>query len=126
MESPLIHHFLIGLPGSGKSTFAKEVLARIYDDSIIISSDRAREELYGEATIQGNWQEIESFIFQQVQSAIAQGKTIIYDATNAKRAHRLEWLQKVETLLDDPPLWMAWQINTPAKQAKQWNKQRDR
>ncbi|RMG08866.1 MAG: hypothetical protein D6728_13705 [Cyanobacteria bacterium J055] len=48
-----MHHFLIGLPGSGKSTFAAQ-LDSLNDESIIISPDRIRAELYGNESIQGN------------------------------------------------------------------------
>lgn len=125
MEFFTLNHLLIGLPGSGKSTFA-EILATLCDDAVIISSDRARQTLYGDETIQGNWQEIESELLQQVQTAIAQGKTVIYDATNAKRAHRLDWLQKMETLLGQSHAWMGWYLQTSSETAKEWNQKRDR
>jgi len=125
MEFSTLNHILIGLPGSGKSTFAK-VLADLFDNAVIISSDKARQTLYGDETTQGHWQEIETELLQQVQTAIAQGKTVIYDATNAKRAHRLDWLQKMETLLEQSQAWVGWYLQTSAETAKQWNQGRDR
>jgi len=125
MAFSTLNHILIGLPGSGKSTFAK-VLASLCESAVIISSDRARQQLYGDEAIQGSWREIEQQLLQQVQTAIAQGKTVIYDATNAKRAHRLDWLQKVENLLGSSHAWMGWHLQTSLKTAKQWNQKRER
>jgi ABC-type transport system involved in cytochrome bd biosynthesis fused ATPase/permease subunit len=87
MDLSTLNHFLIGLPGSGKSTFA-DVLASLDDNAVIISSD---EEDQGS--------EIETHLLKQTQAAIAQGKTVIYDGTNAQRAHRLDWLKKVEAIV---------------------------
>ncbi len=125
MAFSTLHHVLIGLPGSGKSTFA-EILATLCDRAVIISSDRARQQLYGDETIQGSWPEIEQQLLEQAQTAITQGKTVIYDATNAKRAHRLDWLQKMESLLGASQVWMGWYLQTSPKTAKQWNQGRDR
>ena len=44
---------LIGLPGSGKSTYCKEK-RELNSNSVYLSSDKIREELYGNESIQGN------------------------------------------------------------------------
>jgi len=125
MAFSTLNHFLIGLPGSGKSTFA-QILATLCPDAVILSTDRARQNLYGDETIQGNWPEIETYLLKQVNTAIAQGQTVIYDATNAQRAHRLEWLQKVNTIIDPNNCWLGWHLQTPLETAKEWNQKRDR
>jgi len=125
MEFSTLNHLLIGIPGSGKSTFA-QILATLCPDAVIISTDRAREQLYGNETIQGNWPEIETHLLKQVHSAIAQGQTVIYDATNAQRAHRLEWLQKVNTIIEPNNCWLGWHLQTSPETAKAWNQKRDR
>ena len=124
MAFSTLNHFLIGLPGSGKSTFA-QILATLCPDAVILSTDRAREQLYGDETVQGHWSDIETYLLKQVQRAIAQGQTVIYDATNAQRAHRLEWLQKVNTIIDSGNCWMGWHLQTPPEIAKEWNQKRD-
>ena len=56
-----ICHCLIGLPGSGKSTFARQWVE--YDPNcIIISTDTIRAELFGDETIQGDWNLIEQVV----------------------------------------------------------------
>ncbi len=134
MSASVICHFLIGVPGSGKSTFAAK-LAQL-GNYRIISTDTIRQQLYGDATIQGEWREIEAQVITQICATITSGNGVIYDATNAQRGWRTELLMKlnsslVETLgdwekLSPPPVWMAWYLQTPLKTCLQWNKQRDR
>jgi predicted kinase len=78
---------LIGLPGSGKSTFAHSLNSRI------ISTDAIRAQLFGEEAIQGSWLRIWLEVrsqFQQAVDAIASGEIecAVYDATNAVRKQR--------------------------------------
>jgi predicted kinase len=128
MSASNINHFLIGIPGSGKSTFAT-ALAEL-TNSTIVSTDEIRATLYGDAAIQGNWAEIENQALHLIQQTIASGKTVIYDATNFKRLFRIDFLMKLEkklqTKTSNPPIWIAWYIKTPLKTCKQWNQKRQR
>lgn len=116
------HHFLIGAPASGKSSFAHR-LQQALGHTEIIATDSIREPLYGDVAQQGCWQEVETELRQQLEAAIAAGKTIIYDATNSKRAWRMGFLQSVRSLGLD---WMAWELTTDLETCKAWNQQRDR
>ncbi|WP_254173631.1 ATP-binding protein [Planktothrix pseudagardhii] len=121
----MICHFMIGVPGSGKSTIAQQ-LAEI-TQGIIISTDRIREQLYGEEIIQGNWSEIEAEVLRQMETAIASSQPIIYDATNAYPRWRLELLEKIALISPEiPRYWMAWVLETPIEICKQWNQNRQR
>jgi predicted kinase len=78
---------LIGLPGSGKSTFARSLNSRI------ISTDTIRAQLFGDAAIQGSWLKVWLEVrsqFHHAASAIVSGEIefAIYDATNAVRKQR--------------------------------------
>ncbi|WP_244901969.1 AAA family ATPase [Phormidium tenue] len=85
---------LVGIPGSGKSTWARDfVLA--HPRYRIVSTDNLRAQLYGDEAIQGDWLRIWQQVMTQWQQAIAaihQGELegVIYDATNARRRHRRE------------------------------------
>ncbi|WP_071516803.1 AAA family ATPase [Geitlerinema sp. PCC 9228] len=81
--------FLIGLPGSGKSYSAQKMLAE-KPQRLLVSTDAIREQLFGDAGIQGAWLVIEKEIRQQFVQAVQQEKETIYDATNAQRRHRRE------------------------------------
>jgi predicted kinase len=72
MSASNICHFLIGVPGSGKSTFAASI-AKL-GNYIIISTDEIRAALYGNAAIQGNWNEVENQAFLLIQQARTSGK----------------------------------------------------
>jgi predicted kinase len=123
MAKILVNYLLIGPPGSGKSTFARQRI--VHNPNLqLISTDQIRERLYGHAEIQGDWVEIESIIRAQISTAIAQGKPIIYDATNCNRADRIAFLQNFTQF---PHIfWVALQLQAPVSLCKQRNQQRDR
>ncbi|MEQ9373492.1 MAG: ATP-binding protein [Coleofasciculus chthonoplastes F3-SA18-01] len=137
-DEGLICHVLIGCPASGKSTLAGE-LAKLGNYQIV-STDAIRQTLYGDATIQGEWLEIEQSLLQQIQRAIASGQPIIYDATNAKRSWRMSLLMQLHRCSPSPPsspspsspssspfpLWIGWHLKTPLSTCLYWNKQRSR
>ncbi|MBD0261276.1 MAG: WYL domain-containing protein [Tolypothrix sp. Co-bin9] len=134
MSASNICHFLIGVPGSGKSTFAAALFK--LGNYVIVSTDEIRAALYGDAAIQGNWNEIENQALESIENAIASGKGVIYDATNFKRAFRMDFLmkafmrrQKVEGGTINPtdfPTWIAWYLKTPIETCIEWNQKRDR
>lgn len=82
---------LIGLPGSGKSTYAKEISK---DNTIIVSRDAIRKELgyckNGDKVVLDNEKEtIVSEIFnKRILNAAEEGKDIIIDNLNLKRKYR--------------------------------------
>ena len=120
--SPLICHCLIGPPGSGKSTLAQAWIARSPEYQWI-STDQIRQQLWGNADIQGNWSEIEAEVMRQIKAAITANRPVIYDATNARRAWRLDLMSK---LADGKTQWMAWWLKTSISQCKAQNQARKR
>lgn len=122
---------LIGVPASGKSSLAEQML-RIFNQNInprsqgqfqeklqtqtqLISTDRIREFLYGSANIQGDWGEI----WQEVKRSFAESaklqQSIIYDATNYNREYRLNVIalakeynfKPITGLWLNVPLWIC-------------------
>ena len=79
---------LMGLPGSGKSAYAKDYLIDHIDDSIWCSSDNIRKELYGDESIQGNPAEVFSTLHDRAANYLRRGYTVLYDATNVNRKSR--------------------------------------
>ncbi|MBR8833626.1 MAG: AAA family ATPase [Stigonema ocellatum SAG 48.90 = DSM 106950] len=122
---------LIGLPGSGKSTWAKQLLAE-YPQMHLISTDAIREKLFGNEAIQGSWILIWQEIQRQFQQASlfqrnnthTSGCAAIYDATNAQRRHRREiiCLGREMGFTDITGIW----IDTPVWLCLARNKQRER
>lgn len=70
---------LVGIPASGKSTFAKE---HINENTIWISSDGIRKEVYGAETHQDNNIEVFEMMYKRTKEALNSGINVIYDATN--------------------------------------------
>ncbi|MEH2334953.1 WYL domain-containing protein [Nostoc sp.] len=126
----MICHFVIGVPGSGKTTFAAE-LAKL-ENYRIVSTDVIRQQLYGDASIQGEWSQIEEKVISEIADAIAQGDSVIYDATNAKRVWRMDLLMKLNSSVaclgqhGEEVLWMRWYLQTPIATCKLWNQKRTR
>ena len=116
-------HFLIGIPGSGKSTLAQEWVQRD-PNCCIVSTDGIRAELYGDEQIQGDWETIEAVVLERVREAIAQGKSVIYDATNAKRSWRITMLQQFATI--GATQWIGWHFTTPLVECQRRNQGRQR
>ena len=86
---------LVGFPGCGKSTYAKELEKRGYRWH---SSDNIREE-YG---LTGQTREENVIVFRKLHERIKEdlknGINCIYDATNLSRKNRMAFLQEIKSV----------------------------
>lgn len=87
---------MIGLPGSGKSTLALELSDK--SDFIIHSSDKIREELYGNESEQGEGTEVFEILHRRIKQDLLAGKQVIMDATNLSSKHRRAFLQELPNI----------------------------
>lgn len=78
---------LVGLPGAGKSTYAKEYVEN-YPNTIHLSSDAIRKELWGDESVQGDNAQVFSLMQSRAVDALNSGKSVVYDATNITRKDR--------------------------------------
>lgn len=78
---------LVGIPGVGKTTYAKNYIEKV-PDTIHLSSDAIRAELYGDESIQGNPADVFSLMQKRAIEALNDGKDVLYDATNITRKDR--------------------------------------
>ena len=122
MKKLVICHFLIGLPASGKSTFAQVLAEEI--NAVVVSTDEIRAQLYGDAANQGIWADIEVEVLDQIKTAVEKDQPVIYDATNVMRPWRLDFLYKTVNLFNIQ--WIGWHLQTSVEKCKQRNQQRDR
>ncbi len=78
---------LVGLPGVGKSTYARNY---IHDNPTCVwmSSDAIRERLYGDANCQDNPGKVFEIMREETVEALNNGFDVIYDATSVTRKSR--------------------------------------
>lgn len=114
---------LIGVPGSGKSTLAQAILQQT-SNAVIISPDRVREQLYGDARIQGNWSEIWREVEAAFARASADRSSVIYDATNYRAEYRRKVIDLARRYGFDPI--RGWWLNEPLWVCLLRNQYRDR
>lgn len=87
---------MVGLPGSGKSTYAKELSNDL--DAIICSSDTIRKELCGDINLQDKNEEVFKILHNRTKENLRKGKSIIYDATNINSKRRRAFLSELKNI----------------------------
>ena len=113
---------LIGLPGSGKSTWAERFAAnRKY--IVIVSSDKIREELYGDEATQGDNNKIFSLVRERAEEALKDCKDVIIDATNMTIKDRSAYFDIAKTYEADV---IGVLFDIPVEECKLRNSKRDR
>ena len=90
-------YVLVGLPGSGKTTLAKDI-ANINIKAKHISSDAIRAELFGDE----NNQENNSLVFEEMKRRtkeyLKEGYNVIYDSTNINHKRRMALLNEFKNI----------------------------
>lgn len=112
---------LIGLPGSGKSTKAKE-LAKTYN-ATIVSSDEFRKKEYGEESVQGNNSILFEKIHNEIINLLKEEKKVIFDACNLSHKHRKQLLDKISKLEVNK---MCLLFGVPVERCLERNRNRER
>lgn len=111
---------LVGLPGSGKSTYAKKLEEEGYR---IHSSDAIREELTGDENTQTKNAEVFEILGNRVRTDLKAGKSCVYDATNVVSKRRRGFLGTLEKIdcVKECILFL-----TPIDECKRRNQSRER
>jgi predicted kinase len=112
---------MIGISGSGKSTFANGLKTSIGAE--LIETDAIREELTGDAADQSQNYRVFQIAKQRVSSLLSQGKNVIIDATSVSEKDRKDW---VEIGKKNNAELRAYFVNVPVEVAKKRNKSRTR
>ena len=89
---------LIGIPGSGKSTWARQYVNAMkqkypWRDFVIMSSDEIRKELWGTDTDQRDPASVFRLLNDRTFHALASHKSVVYDATNCTKRDRKSILE---------------------------------
>ena len=84
---------LVGLPASGKSTYAEKLKEKEYH---IHSSDSIREELTGDANTQDKNKDVFATLHKRVKDDLSNGISCVYDATNMSMKRRKAFLNEIK------------------------------
>lgn len=113
--------FYVGLPGSGKSSHAKKTSEE--HNATIFSSDSLREELYGDANIQGDNAKLFTELHRRIKDCLAEGNNAIYDATNINYKQRMAFLNELKNIPCEKTCVV---IATPYEECLKRNAKRER
>lgn len=94
---------LVGPSGAGKSTYT-EYLENCNSELVTVSSDRIREELFGDETVQKDPEIVFAECRKRCIDALNAGKDVVLDATNLKRKLRAAFLNDVRCSFGKPLL----------------------
>ena len=112
---------MVGLVGSGKSTYAKQLAEET--NAIICSSDAIREELCGDENSQDNNEEVFKILHSRIKENLKNGKNVIYDATNINSKRRRAFLSEIKNI---PCVKKCVVMATPFKMCCNQNESRNR
>lgn len=84
-------HMLAGIPGSGKSHYAKELCRREKAD--LVATDTIRDRLFGSESKQKNTYLVFDEAFAEIEQALRLGRNVVFDATNVSRDRRHKFLK---------------------------------
>ena len=101
---------MIGLPGSGKSTIAKQELQSKYA-ATILSSDNYRIKLFNDENDQTHNSEVFSALYSDMKILLSEGRNVIFDATNINIKDRKRCFDVIRNIKNVKVV--AYVVNTP-------------
>ena len=111
---------LVGLPGSGKSTYIKN---HFNQNLHVHSSDAIREELSGDVNNQDINKQVFDLLHKRIKDDLRNGISCVYDATNINWKRRKAFLDELKSI----PCWKTCHvIATPYDVCLTQNSNRDR
>lgn len=111
---------LVGLPASGKSTYAEKLKEKGYH---IHSSDKIREELTGDVNSQDKNIDVFAELHKRVKNDLQNGISCVYDATNMSRKRRVSFLNDIKNIECEKICIL---FLTPIEECKRRNQERER
>ena len=115
-------HITIGMPASGKTTWAKNWVKN-HPETILVDSDAIRAELYGDEECQDNPAKVFRLMEKRAIEALLAGKDVVYCATNISYKNRKNILARVRAKGFET---RAVVFATPIKECKRRNQARAR
>lgn len=111
-------YMMVGIPGAGKTTYAKEVLSHC----VYLGTDAIRKELFGkELTLKGR-KKVYQHLCRRMLYMLDKDRDVVVDCTNITQERR----RRLLNLIPASHRCVAVHIDTPLLQALQNNRKRDR
>ena len=118
-------YYLVGLPGSGKSTYAKDIAKE--NGAIHLSSDEIREKYGYDGGDASKHNDVFTEMFNDTLHYLSSGRDVIYDATNVKYKDRISFLDKLrDNGISDDINKKCIVMATPVVECKKNNHKRER
>lgn len=73
-------YMMVGVPGSGKSTYARQI-----PDATVLSSDDIRAEIGADGGDKKMHKQVFTILHERVKEALSAGNDVVYDATNLRQ-----------------------------------------
>lgn len=122
---------MVGLPGSGKSTVAKQLAKKMNGEEgstrwVVVSTDDIREMLCGSAEDQSQNAKVFDIAKKNIVEYLNAGSHVIFDATNVVSKKRIYFMQDICRRVKKPICTMSLTVCAPIGVCKERNSQRDR
>lgn len=120
--------FMVGLPGSGKSTVAAGLRINrsgVKSEPVVVSTDALRKELAGSEENFSKDKEVFEAVYANTLHAAVEGKDVVYDATNLRRRYRKSLIDHLKKRGIDCQ-FIALMVNTDIDECKRRNAGRER
>lgn len=88
---------MCGVSGSGKSTWAQKY-KNVHPDTVIVSTDEIREELFGDCRIQKDGDKVFQIAYERLSIYLTANKDVIFDAMSLKPKDRLTLLMLFDSI----------------------------
>jgi predicted kinase len=112
-------YLAVGIPGAGKSTWFSQNLPQV----LVVSSDRKRQELFGDETFQGNNPKVFQECYRDLANCLNTGQSVAFDATNVRIKRRGNFLRLAQHYYAHSTIVY---FDLPVDLALQQNQQRSR
>ena len=110
----------VGLPGSGKSYLYDHV----YSIAAYVSSDKIREEVFGDVNDQSHNGEVFNIMLQRTRDFLKSGADVYYDATNISAKRRMGLLRELSNIPNIQKICVL--VVPPFEVVKEQNANRER
>lgn len=87
-------YILVGIPASGKTTIARDIVKN-YPNTVHVSSDDIRETMFGDASVQKENHRVFENMQAMAREALKLGNNVVYDATNLNRKRRIGLIKQL-------------------------------